>query len=137
MLGVEVNLVGIMLATIAAMVVGFLWYSNSMFGKEWRELVGLEEDVLKNSKAKMPLLFGASALAFVVMAYVLAHVLSFMDATTTYEGVQTGFLMWLGFVATSMLVNILYQNRKLKLFFIDSFYMLIVLLIAGGILVNF
>lgn len=136
MLGIEVNFISVLVSTIAAMVIGFLWYSNSMFGSEWRELVGWDDESEKKAKSKMLLTLLFSALAFLVMAYVLAHVISFMDVTTLFEGVQAGFLMWLGFVATSMIINILYQGRKMKLFFIDSFYMLLVLLAMGGILVT-
>ena len=119
------------------MAVGMGWYSNALFGSEWRELVGWNEALEKRTKLKMPLTFGASFIMFLLMAYVLAHVVEFVGATEIFEGVQTGFWMWLGFVATTMLINILYQGKQLKLFFIDSFYLLIVLLITGGILVAF
>lgn len=135
MFDVEVNIVPVLVSAIAAMVIGAVWYSNSVFGADWRKLVGWDEKSEAVAKKKMIITFGVSALAFTAMAYVLAHVIAFIDATTTFEGVQAGFLMWIGFVATSMLINILYQGKQLKLFFIDSFYMLLVLIAMGAILV--
>ncbi len=135
MLGVNVDLLPLLISTIVAVLVGIFWYSNVMFGAEWRALVSSDESP-KRSAARMFLVAIPTVLAFLVMSYVLGHVISFVKANTLFEGVQVGFLMWLGFVSTSMLINTIYQARQLKLFFIDSFYLLIVLILSGGILVS-
>src|SRR5947209_20164884 len=36
----KMNWIGIILATVAAMVIGFLWYGQWGFGKSWMALVG-------------------------------------------------------------------------------------------------
>lgn len=47
---IQVNFVGIVVASIAAMAVGYFWYSNMVFGKRWMKLQGLSENTMNKSQ---------------------------------------------------------------------------------------
>ena len=39
---IEINYLAVILATIAAVVVGFVWYSPALFGNQWAKLRGMD-----------------------------------------------------------------------------------------------
>ena len=88
--------------------------------------------------AVMPVLFieGLSGAFFkpLVMAYVLAHFVVYTKSTTVATGLQCGFWTWLGFVATSIGTNYLFERRPLRLFLVNSGYNLVSLLGMGAVL---
>ena len=69
------------------------------------------------------------------MAYFLAVLTPpLAGAMTIGHGLQIAFLMWLGFVATSMILNHRYQGKPWSLTVIDSGYILAALLVQGLVL---
>jgi hypothetical protein len=68
------------------------------------------------------------------MAYALAQVMALTQSNTSAEGMRLGFLCWIGFTASTMLINYTFEGGSFKRFFIDAGYHLIVLLIFGLIL---
>ena len=48
---VQINLLGVLLAAASALVVGMVWYSGSLFGKEWTKVTGVSD---KDMKKAMP-----------------------------------------------------------------------------------
>ena len=53
-MNIEVNYIAIVIAAVAAMAIGFLWYSPMILGKQWMQLKGLTENSLKScSLAKL------------------------------------------------------------------------------------
>ena len=135
---VNVNLVAVLAAAIASMVLGFLWY-GPLFGKQWIQLMGWGK---MNKAAMDKMKKGASkgyAVMFVtslVMAYVLAHIVAYSGAVTAMEGAQAGFWIWLGFVATVTLGSVLWEGKSMKLYYLNAAYHLVNLAVMGVILVT-
>ncbi|MFA7287597.1 MAG: DUF1761 domain-containing protein [Melioribacteraceae bacterium] len=128
-----VNYWAVLLCGVVSMVLGFIWYNQYLFGKIWIETLDITEDELKKGFAPFktyPLAF----LAQLIMAYVLARIMTYADFTTIIEGVRLAFLAWIGFTAMTMLINTLYEHKTLKKLFVDGGYHLIVLLIDGFII---
>ena len=65
---VPINYLAVVLATVAAMLVGWVWY-GPLFGKRWRALTGDE-------RPKAAVVYPVAFVANVVTAYVLAYVTS-------------------------------------------------------------
>lgn len=134
---VNVNFVAVLAAAIASMVIGFLWY-GPLFGKQWISLMGwgkmtkAQMDKMKKSAGKGYAVMFITAL---VMAYVLAHIVSYAGATTALEGAQAGFWVWLGFVATIALGSVLWEGKPIKLYYLNAAYHLVNLAVMGAILV--
>lgn len=131
---VDVNYLGVLLAAVASMAVGFIWY-GSLFGKAWMAASGMTKKKMEKAKKDVNVLYAISFIAALVTAYVLAQFITHTGATTTIAGVWVGFFAWLGFVATSMLGSTLFGGKSFKLYALDNGYQLASLIVMGMILV--
>ncbi len=131
---VEVSLWPVIISAIAVFVLGGLWYSPMVLGKQWMKAIGKTKEELEAGGGKA--MFITPIIGSLIMAYVLAHFLQYAEAVTTWEGILTGFWVWLGFVATTMATNMTFAPgaNKMKLFTINAGYHLVSLLIMGVIL---
>ncbi len=128
---VNINVWAIIVAALVNMVVGSIWYSKSAFAKSWSKASGKSLDVMMAAGNKG---YAASALGAIVMAVVLRYVVDWAGVTSAGLGAWVGFLIWLGFVATSMAPNIIFSGQPMKLWHINAGYYLVVLVINGALL---
>jgi len=128
----EVNYIAIIVAAVVSMVIGMVWYSPGVFGKDWMKMMGLKENDMKGDMAKKSMAGGL--VAELITAYVLAHLVQFMGVVTTQEALQLGFWLWLGFRATSDISVHLWGGKPLKMFYINSGYRLVSMLAMATIL---
>lgn len=132
-----VNLVVVLLAAVATMIVGFLWYSPLLFAKPWMLAMGYDPsdkaglDAMRKGAGK---LYGISFLASLVLAFVLGKVVVVTTVTTIPYGMKVGFAMWLGFVVTVQLTDMLFARKPIKLFLINTGYQLVCYVMMGAIL---
>jgi hypothetical protein len=118
-------------AAVAAWIFGAVWYG--VLGKAWTRAQGIDPDSCKDKKMPLwPMLgsFGAELL----MALALRHVLARLELFRWNEGLFTGLMIGVFFVATTILVNNLFQGRKLMLTLIDGLHWIFVLAIEGLVL---
>ena len=118
-------------AAIIRFVVGGLWFSPFAFAEPWRRLVGLTAEQMKATMSKA---IAADVVASLLMAWVLAHSVVYAGATTLGLGAAVGFFNWLGFIAVIQFTTVLYEQRSLKLFAIQSGFNLVSLLLMGALL---
>ena len=50
-MSVDINLWGVLAGGVASMVIGMVYYSNALFGKEWKKLAKIDE---KRFQKEMP-----------------------------------------------------------------------------------
>ena len=132
MVSYAVNYVAIIVAAIANMVVGYLWYSKMLFGKAWMKLMGKKDMGKKDS---MPMMMGAGYISSVVMAYVLAIFIQLNGATTPLAGAMAAFWPWLGFVATVTLGSVLWEGKSIQLWVLNAAHHLVGMAVMGAVLV--
>ncbi len=130
---IQVNYVAVLLAAVAAMVVGALWY-GPIFGAAWMKLVGISKGDI--NKSEMPKLYGIMFVAALVEAYILSLFIHYAGAVGLLLGAKTGLWAWLGFVATVMIGNYMFAKRPMQLYLIDAGYALVNLLIMGAIIAS-
>lgn len=127
------NYIPIVVAAVASMALGFLWY-GPLFGKQWMKMMGL---TLKSVK-KMPLTPGqAMGLGFVsalVTAYVLSQFVSALVITTPQGASQFAFWIWLGIAAPISLGTFLWEGKSFKLFVLNAAHLLVMLVVNTTIL---
>lgn len=109
-------MIGILVATVIRMFVGWFWYHPSVFGREWMRLQKLNE---KELGSPAPAMAGAIGTAFVT-AYVLSIFVHAMPPLSWHQGAFVGFLAWLGFVATSSLGSVLFAKTSFKLWLLNN-----------------
>ncbi len=126
----------ILVTAIVAMALGALWYSPAVFGKMWMNLCGFTEKHMEEAKKKgMGKSMVLAFLAQLVMAYVLAHFVQYAGAAgSIVGGLQAGFWIWLGFIATTLLNSVLWEGKPVKLYLLNIAHYLLVLLVSGVIL---
>ncbi len=110
------------------------WYSQAGFGKSWMKETGMTKKKMKKMAISPVQAMTLGFLATVLTAYILAKVLFMTPLTGTMGGLQLGFWIWLGFVATTQLGVVLWEGKTVKLFTINTFYSLVNLLVIGAII---
>ena len=131
----QINWIAILVATVASMGIGAAWYSA--LAKPWIAANGFSEEQVKAVEANdTPIIYLFAAVSHVVMAIVLTGVIihSAGSEITVSDGLLTAFLLWIGFVVTSMTVNHRFQFKPWALTIIDSGHYLFVLLAQGAII---
>ncbi|RJQ34056.1 DUF1761 domain-containing protein [Candidatus Parcubacteria bacterium] len=135
---IPINLLAVIGAAAAAIVLGFLWY-GPVFGKKWMQEAGLTEEKLNAAKAKgMGKTYTIMVVSTLIMSYVLAHSLLFantyLNTSGVSAGLQAGFWNWLGYVVPVSLGAVLWDGKSWTYWFITAGYYLASLLAMGVIL---
>lgn len=121
-------------ATVAAMVVGGLWYSPLLFVKAWMKEMGYSEgDAEKMKKEGSKAMLGQLVASF-IMAYVLAHFLRYAGANTAALGVQGAVWAWLGFQATGIASHVFFERKSWTWFAITAGCCLVTAVVMGAII---
>ena len=131
---VSINFLAVIVAAVGYMVIGAVWYSPVVFGKMWMKLAGITQKDIDKQKKTMPKTYGFAFLGALITSYILAIIIGLVGAITLVGALQIGFLVWLGFVATTTLSTVLFEGKKQELYLLNNGYNLIALLVASAIL---
>src|SRR5262249_34122115 len=132
-----INLWAVLVAAIATMVAGFLWYSPLLFARPWMVLMGYDPEdkakleAMRKGAGKMYML---SFIASLAAALVLAKIIEISTVNSALYGMKIGLAVWLGFVTTVQLTNALFQKQPMKLYLINTGYQLVCYAAMGAIL---
>lgn len=131
---VSINYLAVILCGIISMVIGAIWY-GPVFGKLWMKQYGFTEELLRKdfNPAKT---YGLAVMGHIVMALVLAYMISLTNAQTLSDGFRISIASWLGFIAATMFINGLFARKTFSLFLIDSGYQLVNMIVFGVILIS-
>jgi hypothetical protein len=130
----EVNYLAILVAALAAFVLGAIWYSPVLFGRLWLKAQGWGPERMDEMRHDVGRSYGISFVCYLVMASVLAMLFSFAGFLGAVDGLWLGFLCWLGFAATIGLTRHLFSDKPISLYLIDAAYQLAYLLAMGAII---
>ena len=133
-----INYLAVFLCAIAALAIGFAWYSKAMFGKMWMKLMGMDTlspEAQAAAKKKMGGLIFAQLIMSLVSAYVLAY---FMALLPTLSGMHLAFWVWLGFLMPTAAGAAIWSGKPSKMawnmFFITALCELVTFMVFGLIL---
>ena len=131
----RINYPAVAASAVAYWVLGAVWYSRLLFERPFIALKGYTpEEVAAIRASSHAWEIGGAFLASLVLAYVLAHFVKFTGAETAGTGALTGFWLWLGFVVTTNLETVIFEQRPLGLYLINNGYHLVGLLGMGALL---
>jgi uncharacterized protein DUF1761 len=117
----ELNWLAIVVGGFIPMVIGMVWYTV-LFGKQWQAIVGLSDEAAKAGSGKA---MGFSILMSMILSFVMAQFVGAFALTQLGDAVQLAFWFWLGFSLTTNGMNNAYEQKPLKLLFINQLYALI------------
>ena len=123
-----VSYLSIIVAAIASFAWGAAWYMG--LSKPWLKAARLDPASIKPS----PVPFIISFVSLLIMGWAMAGIIGHIGVAGIWPGIVTGFLLWLGFIATTLAVNHRYQNFGWDLTVIDGGRWLGVALIMGAII---
>ena len=119
-----INWLAVGACVLASMVIGGVWFGPKTFFPIWWKAIGKEgEPTMGGSDAPgsslgMAMVWGGVILASFVEAVFMSLMVNAMGSmtggATLASGALTGFLIWLGFVASSSLTNKLFADRLLS-----------------------
>src|SRR5450759_1582108 len=113
---------------------GGLWYSL-LFKAAWVAAHGYTPEQMESMKKQgmaKPLL--GTFLANLVTAAAFSILVSYLHLSAPIQGVKLGLLVWIGFVATILLIRNFYSTVKFSGFMIDASYQLVFFAVIGCIL---
>ena len=131
---ISINYLAVLVAALVNMGIGALWYSPLLFGKMWMRMTGISAENMGKMGRSVWQAYASSFVGALVMAYVLAHIIDFAEATTAIAGIAGGFWCWLGFVATTSLATVFFERRSWDLYLLNNAYNLVALMAMGALL---
>ncbi|HEV2883856.1 MAG TPA: DUF1761 domain-containing protein [Pyrinomonadaceae bacterium] len=130
----KINYPAVIVAAVIHFIIGGLWY-GLIFGNKFLEIIGWtpeqQAQIVAQSHWSQYLVAFLTSLTLV---YILAHFVQYTGAKGAVGGMQTAFWLWLGFVATTQLATVIFEQRKLGLYLLNVGYQLVAGLICGALL---
>ncbi len=122
-----VNYLAVVAAGVAHMLVGLVWYTRRLFGEQW---MALTHATLTPATQWLPV----AAVGHLVIALVLAILIRFAGGPSLTAGLVVGVLVWLGFVVTLEIGELVWEKIPFRLFLMRAGEHLVALSLAGAIL---
>lgn len=129
-----VSPLAIVLAAVLEFAMGLLWYSRKLFGRPWMTALGLAPDRDPVARRVMLQIVRIRQIATLLAAYVLAHVVHYLEAHTLAPGAASGLLLWGVVVAVYLRDMLVVHKRPLRVHLINSGYHLVGLMAMGAFL---
>ncbi len=129
-----INYIAVAVAAVVAFVFGAAYYG--ILSKPWMKAARIEPKGDGGMMMPPPSLLINSIVCELIMAWVLAGLMAHLGTgqITFWNGVVSGFFVWLGFMATVTAVNQRYQGYGWDLTVIDALHWLGVAVIMGAII---
>lgn len=128
------NWLAVVVCVVVAMVSGFIWYHPAVFFKPWWKGIGREDTEMGQANPMIYVFTLIAAFVQVVAVGLMLNVMDVMGGNTIASGMGVGFMLWLGFVAPTNLVNKLFAGHGFKVWAIEAGNHLVNLLLFGAIL---
>lgn len=124
------DVIAIIVVTILNIILGMLWYSPKFLGTIWAKAHNFDLSKLHAG----PMHYVGAILVSLLTACVFFALIYWFDVTTIQEGVGLAFFIWLGFIVTTHFSGVLWAQKPLTAYFIDTGFQLISMLMMGAIL---
>ncbi|MCB1355418.1 MAG: DUF1761 domain-containing protein [Maritimibacter sp.] len=129
------EVINVLVAAAAAWIFGAVWYMA--LAKPWVEAAGVKVDANGRPEGGSPLPFILSAIAMILVAGMMRHIIAEAEIDTLIKGLMVGLGIGLFMISPWIMINNAYGMRPFKLTLIDGGYATIGCAIIGLILVLF
>lgn len=133
----NINWLAVIVCVIVNMLIGSAWFNPKTFFPIWWKGIGKTEN--DEPGGNMGMIWTLTVFSALVQAVFMALMVNAMGSMapggpTLGSGALAGFLLWLGFVAPTSLVNKLFAGHGLKIWAIEAGNHLADFLAMGAIL---
>lgn len=129
----QINWPAVLLAFIASMAIGFVWYMPAVLGKRWMAAIGKTEEDLKNMGGGagiwIPMIVAAA-----LTAILLAVLISKLGLDTAVAGGWFALVLALVFRAGGHVIHNGFAGRPVAVTLIDSGHDVVAMTVAGAII---
>jgi hypothetical protein len=136
----EINFLALILAGMAGIAIGAIWFGPKTFFPIWWKFLGKDSDQPVGSN-KMGLIFGGTFIAAFVQALVMSVVINHAEASSgeigTLGGLAVGSLMGVGFSAASSLSHQLFAGLSIRAWVLEVGQDIVSLAAMGAIIASF
>ncbi|MCZ6530397.1 MAG: DUF1761 domain-containing protein [Chloroflexi bacterium] len=126
-----INILAVVVSAIAAILVGFIWFSPPLFEKAWLEDIGRTREQIEGDS---PLKYLVAFIGSLLMAYIVARLLDLVGGPSLEMGILLAVVVWVAFVAATSAANFAFAGRPVRLWLIENGNHLLTLLVMGVIL---
>jgi hypothetical protein len=124
------DLIAVVVVTVLNNLLGMTWYSKSFLGTEWAAAHKFDLSTLKAT----PMHFIAAIANSFLTALVFSLLVNWFEINSAWQGMILGFMIWLGFIATTHFSGVIWAQKPLKAYLIDTGFQLVSMLMMGAIL---
>jgi hypothetical protein len=132
---VPINWLAVVVAAIIAWLIGALWYSPMLLGKQWVAAHGYTPERIAQMRKGAARAYGGSVICLLAMALTLAVLVGYINMNSWVQGAKLGLLVWAGLALPLGLMGHLYSDRRFATFAIDAGYQLVYFVVMGAIVV--
>jgi len=133
----SLNWLAILACVLISMASGSLWYNPKTFFPVWWKGIG-KRDGETPGTSNMAVTWGLTLLASLVQAVAMAFVINYVakssGSMSALIGAGVGFMLWLGFIAPTYLVNKLVAGHGLRIWAIEAGNHLVNFILFGAVL---
>jgi len=132
-----INWLAVVACVVVSMISGSLWYNPKTFFPAWWQGIGKSESEAPGSQ-NMGMTWALTVLSSFIQAVAMSFMVTAMGSlaggATLATGARAGFMLWLGFIVPTYLVNKLFAGHGLKVWAIEVGNHLVNFVIFGAIL---
>ena len=134
----SINWLAVIACVVVSMIVGSLWFNPKTFFPMWWKAIGKSNKDQPSMTAGNPAVtWGLTILAALIEAIFMALMVKAMGSmtpggATLGSGAFAGFVLWLGFVATTSLTNKIFAGQ-LKAWVLEAGNHLVTMVLMGAI----
>lgn len=126
-----VNWIAVVVAAVAGVVLGYIWYLPQVFGSRWAAATGRD---LPSITQLSPMTLVIGVVLDLVVAYVLALLITGLGATTVDQGALVGLVAGIGLYAVPIYSAVLYEGRSTAWWAITAGYGVVTSVVMGAII---
>src|SRR5580704_17432392 len=108
---IGVNWLAILLAVVAAMVIGAVWFSPVLFAKIWVREMGKPFEQLGNPVTSMV----NAVIMYLISAVAMSLLFEAFRVVTVLDGLKIAAVVWIGFAGSMQPLVDRFQGRSVKL----------------------
>ncbi|MCW4386253.1 DUF1761 domain-containing protein [Salinibacterium sp. SYSU T00001] len=122
----EINWLAVIVATVATMIIGSVWYMPQTFGTWWEKAARVERN--RNGFIAIAVGIVAGFITSWVLAGAAAIAHEFYGGSFLQNSVVTAIILWFGLTAVRLATHDAFENRPAKLTLLNVAHELVVFL---------
>lgn len=125
------NIVAVFVTALAAMAIGFIWYSPGVFGTKWMKYSGISKE---SAGADMNKAMATGFVATLINVTFLSILLQIVGTSSLKEAATLATVLWAATVLPGELHGIAWEKRPVQLLYINASNALVTYVVVAVIL---